>query len=285
MIYTEKQDILSVYLSQINKIPPISDKEFAYLYALVQNGNKKAKQRIVEGNLKLSVKVASKYKNLGLSMMDLIEEGNLGLIKSVDKFIDEKGAKFSTYAIWWIKQKVRRALDNQSGVIRIPSYAIQNIRKCLKYWDEISRDQEFCNKDIEKVAKDLHLNVKEVKNVLYSLEISKGATSLDTPIIEDENMTINDMVADSAEKDDPFLLLQRETNLNFLKKAMKVLSEKEKKIISQRFGLDGENIRTLHDIGEEWGVSRERIRQIAETAIGKLRDNFQELDRRKLPRC
>ena len=277
-MFYERSEILQKYLHLINKIPRISDKEFEYLYKLIKKGDVKAKKRIVEGNFRLVVLLASKYQNLGLTMMDLIEEGNIGLMRSVDKFKDDKGAKFSTYATWWIKQGIKRALDNQASLIRIPSYAIQNIRRCLKYWEELAKDgNTIKDLDLEKIAKDLKLTVREVQNVMYYLDVSQGASSLDAPTSDDENLNMLDKICSDNYVNDPEEILEREEDIDSITNVLEILTEKEKQIISERFGLSGEKSRTLMEIGDDWGVSRERVRQIAGEAILKMREHFETI--------
>lgn len=276
-MFYEKSEILQKYLVQVNKIPRMTEKEFVFLHKLVKQGNPKAKTRIVEAHFRLVVVISSKYQNLGLTMMDLIEEGNIGLMRAVDKYKDDQGAQFATYATLWIKQGIKRGLDNQASLIRIPSYAIQNIRRCLNYFDEFIRNGATIQTlDIEKAAKDLDLTVKEVQNVIYSLNVSKGATSLDAPTSEDDNLTVSDMVSSEDYLNNPALILEREEDIDAITNVLDILSDKEKEIIRERFGLTGNKTRTLSDIGEDWGVSRERIRQIAEEAIVKMRKHFEK---------
>ncbi|MFC1485186.1 RNA polymerase sigma factor RpoD/SigA [bacterium] len=274
MKFQFKREVFQTYLNQINKIPSIPEAEFPYLYKEIKKGNDKAKRRLVEGNFKLVIAIASKYQNMGLSMMDLIEEGNLGLMKAIDKYEEQKGAKFSTYASWWIRQSIRRGIDNYGKTIRIPTYAVENMRKWILYWDEISK-KEGPKPTLEKMAEDLKLTIKEVKNIIYTLEVSRGITSLDVPITEDDNVYIGDLLINEAIEDSPEDILEKEIDIESVNDVLKILTEKEKKIIIERFGLDGDKTRTLADIGEELGVSRERVRQIAESAINKMRRFFQ----------
>jgi RNA polymerase nonessential primary-like sigma factor len=277
-MFYEKSEILQKYLNQVNKIPKISDTEFEYLYKLIKKNNVKAKKRLIEGNFRLVVLIASKYQNLGLTMMDLIEEGNIGLMRAVEKYKDDQGAKFATYATWWIKQGIKRSLDNQASLIRIPSYAIQNIRRCLKYWEELSKDGNTVRDvDLQKIAKDLNLTVKEVQNVLYSLDVSKGASSLDAPTSDDENLSMSDMISSDSFINNPEEILEREEDIDSVTNVLEILSDKERKIVIERFGLNGKKTRTLSEIGEDWDVSRERIRQIAEEAVVKMRKHFEKM--------
>lgn len=275
-MFYERSEILQRYLHLINKIPRISDKEFEYLYKLIKKNDVKAKKRLVEGNFRLVVLISTKYQNLGLTMMDLIEEGNIGLMRAVDKYKDDKGAKFSTYATWWIKQGIKRGLDNQASLIRIPSYAIQNIRRCLNYWEDLAKDGvTIKDVDLTKISKDLNLTVKEVQNVLYSLDVSQGASSLDAPMSDDENLNMLDKICSDNYLNNPEEILEREEDIDSITSVLEILTEKEKKIVTERFGLNGAKSRTLVEIGQDWGVSRERIRQIAEEAIGKMREHFE----------
>jgi RNA polymerase primary sigma factor len=272
----ENKEILSKYLTQINKISPICDKEFSFLYKNFKDGDEKAKRRLIEGNLRFVIMVALKYQNLGLTLMDLIEEGNIGLIKAVEKYDIERGTKFSTYAIWWIKQRIKRALDTQTSLIKIPSYAVQNIRRCVNYWDDLVKDGDLSNINISQTSKDLDLTMKEVKNALHSLDISNGISSLDSPISQDENISIADIVIEDAETNAPENILEREMDLKMITELFDTLTDKEKIIIESRFGLNNADKRTLTEIGDELGISRERVRQIANIAIEKMKKIFEK---------
>ncbi|MFH1715115.1 MAG: RNA polymerase sigma factor RpoD/SigA [Elusimicrobiota bacterium] len=240
------------------------------LYKRIRKGDEKATKRLVEGNLRLVVSIAAKYQYMGLSFLDLIEEGNMGLMKAVDHYRLQKGSGFSTYATWWIKQSIRRSIDNQAKTIRIPSYALENIKKWVKNCERVQAKLGH-NPTITEVAANMNLSSKEIKNLIYATEVMKGETSLDQMITDDENLSMGDVVADKNKDASPeqvFMLLKQKEGLEEL---LTMLNEKEKRIISERFGLSGGEIMTLKELGEELGVSRERVRQIEETAINKMR--------------
>jgi RNA polymerase sigma factor (sigma-70 family) len=277
-LFTENSEILSKYINLVNKISPICDEEFKYLYKKIQKGDEKAKKRLIEGNFKLVIMVAIRYQNMGLTLMDLIEEGNIGVMKAIEKYDKNKGAKFSTYAIWWIKQRIKRALYTQSYLIRVPSYAIQNVHRCANYWGQILKHGDNKDIDISQTSKDLDLTLGEVKNALYSINIFRSISSLDAPLNQNEHENINlaDIIEDKHGINNPEKILEKKMDLKFINDIFKNLDKKERIIIEARFGLNSTGKKTLTNIGNFLGLSRERVRQIANIAIEKMRNTFEK---------
>jgi len=268
----EDKEILNDYLSKINKTSKLTDEQFASLYERYKNGDKEAKNLLIKKNLKFVVMIAKRYKNLGLTMMDLIEEGNIGLIKAVEKYDIKKGTKFSTYAVWWIKQKIKRALDNQVSLIRTPSYAVQNARKCLNYWDEINKDNNS-GINLNETSIDLGLTIRELKNVMYSINSNK-VVSLDSALQTDSDASLIDLIEEKNDSNIPEKSLEKKMNQNMLSELFNILTDKEKLIIEARFELNNNVKETLTEIGEKLGISRERVRQIENIAIQKMKKFF-----------
>lgn len=267
-------DLLKMYFKQINTIPRIAPREFDYLYKRIKKGDENAKTRLVEGNLRLVVSIAMRYQNMGLSLMDLIEEGNLGLIRAIRRYEQKKGPQFSTYASWWIRQTIRRALDNYGKTIRIPSYATENIRKWIHAWEAL-RTKLGRNPSIREAAENLDLTVKEVKNVIHAAEMSRDTSSLDDIVTEDENIAVSDVLADQTISGSPEDMLEQSRKQDTINDVVGVLSDREQHVVMHRFGLDGGKGRTLAEIGDELHISRERVRQIIEVALSKMRKALQ----------
>lgn len=271
---SEDKEILNDYLSKINKSSRLTDEQFASLYKKYKKGDKEAKTLLIKTNLRFVVMIAKHYKNLGLTMMDLIEEGNIGLIKAIEKYDINKGTKFSTYAVWWIKQKIKRALDNQASLIRTPSYAVQNARKCLNYWDENNKDSDTnSNIDFDETSTDLGLTMRELKNVIYSINSNK-VISLDSTLQSDSESSLVDLIEEKNDLNLPDKSLEKKMNKNMLSELFNILNDKEKLIIESRFELNNNTKQTLTEIGEKLGISRERVRQIENIAIQKMKKIF-----------
>lgn len=260
------EDPVRMYLKEIGKVPLLSAEEEIELAKRMENGDQAAKKRLAEANLRLVVSIAKRYVGRGMLFLDLIQEGNLGLIKAVEKFDYTKGYKFSTYATWWIRQAITRAIADQARTIRIPVHMVETINKLIR----VSRQllQELGREPTpEEIAEEMNMPVERVREIL---KISQEPVSLETPIGEEEDSHLGDFIqddnvpvpADAA----AFILLKEQ-----LVEVLSTLTEREQKVLRLRFGLDDGRARTLEEVGKEFSVTRERIRQIEAKALRKLR--------------
>lgn len=257
---------IKMYLREIGQIPLLSfDEETEYAKKVLE-GDEEAKQKLIEANLRLVVSIAKKHTNRGLKMLDLIQEGNMGLMKAVEKFEHEKGFKFSTYATWWIRQAITRAIADQGRTIRIPVHMIETINK-IKKESRIILQETGKEPTAEELAQKLELPVDKVKNIL---EMNQDPISLETPVGSEEDSELGDFV-----EDDKFLNPYDATTRVLLKEQLddilKTLNDREEKVLRLRYGLDGGSPKTLEEVGKEFNVTRERIRQIEVKALRKLR--------------
>ena len=260
------EDPVRMYLKEIGKVPLLSAEEEIELAKKMEQGDENAKKRLAEANLRLVVSIARRYVGRGMLFLDLIQEGNLGLIKAVEKFDYRKGYKFSTYATWWIRQAITRAIADQARTIRIPVHMVETINKLIR----VSRQllQELGREPTpEEIAEEMDMPVDRVREIL---KISQEPVSLETPIGEEEDSHLGDFIqddnvpvpADAA----AFTLLKEQ-----LVEVLGTLTEREQKVLRLRFGLDDGRARTLEEVGKEFNVTRERIRQIEAKALRKLR--------------
>ena len=260
------EDPVRMYLKEIGKVPLLSAEEEIELAKRMELGDMEAKKRLAEANLRLVVSIAKRYVGRGMLFLDLIQEGNLGLIKAVEKFDYRKGYKFSTYATWWIRQAITRAIADQARTIRIPVHMVETINKLIR----VSRQllQELGREPTpEEIAAEMNMPVERVREIL---KISQEPVSLETPIGEEEDSHLGDFIqddnvpvpADAA----AFTLLNEQ-----LEEVLSTLTEREKKVLTLRFGLEDGRARTLEEVGKEFNVTRERIRQIEAKALRKLR--------------
>ena len=257
---------IKMYLREIGQIPLLSfDEETEYAKKVLE-GDEEAKQKLIEANLRLVVSIAKKHTNRGLKMLDLIQEGNMGLMKAVEKFEHEKGFKFSTYATWWIRQAITRAIADQGRTIRIPVHMIETINK-IKKESRIIVQETGKEPTAEELAQKLELPVDKVKNIL---EMNQDPISLETPVGSEEDSELGDFV-----EDDKFLNPYDATTRVLLKEQLddilKTLNDREEKVLRLRYGLDDGSPKTLEEVGKEFNVTRERIRQIEVKALRKLR--------------
>ena len=260
------EDPVRMYLKEIGKVPLLSAEEEIELAKRMELGDQEAKKRLAEANLRLVVSIAKRYVGRGMLFLDLIQEGNLGLIKAVEKFDYRKGYKFSTYATWWIRQAITRAIADQARTIRIPVHMVETINKLIR----VSRQllQELGREPTpEEIAAEMDMSVERVREIL---KISQEPVSLETPIGEEEDSHLGDFIqddnvpvpADAA----AFTLLKEQ-----LVEVLSTLTDREQKVLRLRFGLDDGRARTLEEVGKEFNVTRERIRQIEAKALRKLR--------------
>ena len=260
------EDPVRMYLKEIGKVPLLSAEEEIELAQRMEQGDESAKKRLAEANLRLVVSIAKRYVGRGMLFLDLIQEGNLGLIKAVEKFDYRKGYKFSTYATWWIRQAITRAIADQARTIRIPVHMVETINKLIR----VSRQllQELGREPSpEEIAEEMNMSVERVREIL---KISQEPVSLETPIGEEEDSHLGDFIqddnvpvpADAA----AFTMLKEQ-----LEDVLSTLTDREQKVLRLRFGLDDGRARTLEEVGKEFNVTRERIRQIEAKALRKLR--------------
>ena len=262
-------DSVRLYLREIGKIPLLSSDEETELAKRIVEGDKKAKDKMVEANMRLVVSIAKRYSGRGLDFLDLIQEGNTGLLRAVEKFDPEKGFKFSTYATWWIRQAITRAIADQARTIRIPVHMVETINKVLrttrKLTTELNREPT-----IEEIAKELDMEVDKVE---YVMRIKQDIASLDASVGrdgDDEDSVLGDFVEDE-ERASPEDSAANQILKEQLASIISTLSDREQKIIKMRFGIGGERPHTLEEVGYEFSVTRERIRQIEAKALSKLR--------------
>ena len=259
-------DPVRMYLKEIGKIPLLTGDEEVEIAKRMENGDNSAKKELAEANLRLVVSIAKRYVGRGMSFLDLIQEGNLGLMKAVDKFDYTKGFKFSTYATWWIRQAITRAIADQARTIRIPVHMVETINKLVRVQRQLV--QELGRDPLpEEIAKEMNIEVEKVREIQ---KIAQEPVSLETPIGEEEDSHLGDFIPDeeilSPQDAATFTLLREQ-----LSTVLETLTDREKKVLTLRFGLDDGRARTLEEVGKEFAVTRERIRQIEAKAIRKLR--------------
>jgi len=258
---------LSVYLREINKIPLLTRKEEVELARRAKQGDKEAKEKLIKANLRFVVNVAKKYQNQGLTLSDLISEGNLGLITAVDKFDVDKGYHFISYAVWWIKQSILKAICEKSRMIRLPLNRANELLQIEKVRREIG-SQKDGEADIEEIADFLDMDKSRINDLINA---SKEFVSLETPLSSDKDAnTISDLMEDTKGAD-PEEVLINETLQDSIKEVLSTLTEKEANVIKYRFGLNGERPHSLKEIGDKYNLTKERIRQIEKKAISRLR--------------
>ena len=267
---------LTLYLREVGQTPLLTPAEEIQLAKRIKRGDSKAREQMIKANLRLVVKIARSYEHYGLPLLDLINEGNIGLMKGVERFDPAKGAKFSTYGAWWIKQSIRRALANQSKTIRLPVHVVDKIahirRTAVKLQEILGVEP-----DDEQVAEELGISTARVRQYRQA---SVAPMSLDTPLGDDSDNHISDVVADER-AGTPYEAIADKADLTALRSVLGQLAPRESAILAMRFNLDGKanNDATLEDVGKRFGVTRERIRQIQEAALRKLRKMIEKLDK------
>ncbi len=261
------EDPVRMYLKEIGTVPLLSAEDEYRLAVRKQQGDENAKQRLIEANLRLVVSIAKRYTGRGMSFLDLVQEGNLGLIKGVEKFDPEKGFKLSTYATWWIRQSVTRALADQARTIRVPVHMVETINKLSKMQRKLTLELGY-EPSVKELAEHLDMTEEKVQEIM---QIAREPASLETPIGEEDDSNLGDFVADSN-------VLTPEGNVESVMLREHIdtllgdLKERERQVIVLRFGLEDGHPRTLEEVGKEFNVTRERIRQIEAKALRKLRN-------------
>lgn len=268
---TKTLDATQMYLNEIGFSPLLSADEEVHYARLARKGDEMGRRRMIESNLRLVVKISRRYVNRGLSLLDLIEEGNLGLIRAVEKFDPERGFRFSTYATWWIRQTIERAIMNQTRTIRLPIHVVKELNVYLRAARELTQKL-----DHEPTAEDIaELLDKPVSDVKRMLKLNERVTSVDTPLGPSSDKCILDTIADER-SEDPSDELQNGDIQNNLSSWIEELPEKQREVLSRRFGLRGYEPSTLEDVGREIGLTRERVRQIQVEALKRLREVFEK---------
>lgn len=267
---------MKLYLREIGQVRLLTPEEEIALADRIKNGDKDAREQMIRANLRLVVKIAHDYEGFGLPLLDLISEGNIGLMKAVERFDPAKGGKLSTYGAWWIKQSIKRALANQSKTIRLPVHLVDKISKmrrtAMKLQEELGRDPSD-----DELADELGLSTSRI-NLMRSAAVRPA--SLDAPIGEDDSNSYGEIVEDER-TDTPYEELEEKTLTHMLQDMVQKLDEREATILRYRFGLDGGPERTLEEVGEKFGVTRERVRQIQNIALHKLRKMIEKLEARR----
>ncbi len=262
---------IKIYLREIGKTALLTPQQEIELADRIKKGDKEARSHMIQANLRLVVKIAQDYANYGLPLLDLISEGNIGLMKAVERFDPNKGGKLSTYAAWWIKQSIKRALANQSKTIRLPVHMVDKISKmrrvAMVLSEELGRDPTD-----DELSEEIGIDRGKLAQLKAA---SLRPASLDAPISEDDNTEFGEIVGDDNAQT-PFELLSHKNMHGQLDTLLEVLDERERKIIDARFGLEGQKPKTLEEVGQEFGVTRERIRQLQNIALKKLRRALQK---------
>jgi len=265
---------IKIYLREIGQIPLLTIEQEIELAAKIKKGDKAARSLMIRSNLRLVVKIAHDYANLGLPLLDLISEGNIGLMKAVERFDPAKGGKLSTYAAWWIKQSIKRALANQSKTIRLPVHLVDKISKMRRVAMQMSEELGREPTD-DELAEEVGLASGKISQLKT---VSIRPASLDAPISDDDSTEFGEIVGD-LEALTPFEQLRDQNLRDEVGDLLCVLDEREKKIIFSRFGLDGGKAKTLEEVGKKFGVTRERIRQLQNIALMKLRRALQKKEK------
>jgi RNA polymerase primary sigma factor len=266
-------DSLTLYLREIGQVKLLTPKEEIALAKRIKRGDKKAREQMITANLRLVVKIARDYQGLGLPLLDLINEGNIGLMKGVQRFDPGKGAKLSSYAAWWIKQAIRRALSNQSKTIRLPVHVVDKMAHIRKA--EVKLRETFDREPTdEEVAHDIGLDARRIRRYR---EASRAPVSLDSPIGHEDTTPISEVVADMNAAA-PFDQIVGENDNQLVQEVLATLDARESRILALRFGLDDRKPKTLEEVAERFGLTRERIRQIQEQALLKMRVKIAERD-------
>jgi RNA polymerase primary sigma factor len=276
MAFEDTDTGFQLYLRQIGEYPLITVEEEVVLAGRIKKGDQEARHKMVRSNLRLVVKIARDYSNFGLPLLDLISEGNIGLMKAVERFDPQKGGKLSTYAAWWIKQSIKRALANQSKTIRLPVHLVDKIAKLRRVSAQLTEElgREPTDQELAEEVGMAEAKVAALKSAAIR------PTSLDQPISDDDSTALGDIIGDD-QAFDPYEILRDKDLRDEVGDLLDVLDDRERKIINSRFGLDGQKSKTLEEVGVKFGVTRERIRQLQNIALRKLRRALSKKERSK----
>lgn len=269
----EARTAFSLYLREVGQTNLLTPQEEIELAAKIKAGDEAARERMIKSNLRLVVKIARDYEDFGLPLLDLINEGNMGLMKAVERFDPAKGAKFSTYSSWWIKQSIKRALANQSKTIRLPVHMVDKIAKMRRAITKLTEELGHEPTD-EELSEEMGIKLRRVRQMRIS---AMRPTSLDQPIGEDESNVMGDIVQDDRAVN-AYEDLEKKTMTAMITDLVKHLDNREASILRYRFGLDGGKEKTLEQVGKKFGVTRERIRQLQNSALLKLRKMMEQAD-------
>jgi RNA polymerase primary sigma factor len=263
----------NLYLREVGQTKLLTIQEEGELAARIKKGDRKARERMIKANLRLVVKIAREYEDYGMPLLDLINEGNMGLMKAVERFDPAKGAKLSTYSAWWIKQAIKRALANQSKTIRLPVHVVDKLfhmrHASVKLQETLGREPTD-----DELGEELGISGRKVAQLRTA---AIRPASLEAPLGDDETSRIADVIRDET-ADTPYEQLEDKTNIEMLRELVAELHPREAEILRYRFGLDGDSEKTLEDVGRKFGVTRERIRQIQNAALLKLRKQIEKLE-------
>ncbi|MBQ8843215.1 MAG: sigma-70 family RNA polymerase sigma factor [Elusimicrobiaceae bacterium] len=266
----ETLDTVNEYFKHLGQITrEMNREEMSALWKQIKKGNKDAKNKMMEMNLRLVIPTAKRFQRPGMDLMDLIEEGNLGLLQAIEKFQPEKGYRFSTYAVYWIEQYIRKYIEEQSGAIKIPSHAWGNLKKWFKAWNNL-REENGRDPSLSEMAAELDLSARQVKAIMDTLSAATGVDSLTSVVGEEEEMTLEDKLSDDG-KGNPHDVFLRSENTNVLQQSLMQLNDRDREILTLRFGLIDNEPKTLGEVAEKMGLSRERVRQIEERAVTHMR--------------
>ncbi len=271
-----EKSALKIYLQEIGKTPLLTPEQEVSLARRIQKGDEEARNQMVQANLRLVVKIAHDYNNFGLPLLDLISEGNIGLVKAVERFDPDKGGKLSTYAAWWIKQSIKRALANQSKTIRLPVHLVDRIAKMRKVTSALA-DEFGREPNDDEIAAEMGIPVNKVAHLK---SVSVRPTSLDAPIGDDENTNFGQLIGDENAIS-PFDNLRTKTQRIDLDEILDDLEDREAQIIKLRFGVGNEGPLTLEEVGEKFDITRERVRQLQNIAISTMRRNMMSRERQR----
>jgi RNA polymerase primary sigma factor len=275
-ILSSERNVMRTYMQEIGKTPLLTPAEEVELAERIKAGDQEARNRMISANLRLVVKIAHDYNNFGLPLLDLISEGNIGLIKAVERFDPSKGGKLSTYAAWWIKQAIKRALANQSKTIRLPVHLVDKVAKMRQIISRLAEEFDREPTD-EEIAYEMGVSVNRVAHLK---SVSTRPSSLDAPVGEDGSTNFGELIGDEMQLT-PLENLQQKTMQNDVQEIIDLLEPRESEIIRLRFGLDGNHPLTLEEVGEQFNITRERVRQIQTIALHKMRRYMSEIERQR----